>query len=171
MTWPRRLKSNPQSKVGKEKGRQTMVISPNLHCAGVTPTQGVQVTHVLHPVSVPLISRPQTKIDVWLANLSADVLISGTYVRPLFVMQLRANGSAFCFELHYCTRTKSKRWGWVIISCCLWGPFTYQGPCVHSQRGTKEMLVFFKLATCILSHLLFLFAVKDDLDSLLTSLR
>lgn len=37
----------------------------------------------------PLISWPQTEIDVWLGNLSADVLISGTYVKPLFVMQLR----------------------------------------------------------------------------------
>lgn len=72
---------------------------------------------MLKAVSAPLISRPQTKIDVWLANLSADVLISGTYVKPLFVMQHSEMEHAKCWSAAL-YRNKEQRWGWVIIPGC-----------------------------------------------------
>lgn len=96
---------------------------------------------MLSPVSAPLISRPQTKIDVWLAKLSADVLISGTYVKPLFVMQLREKEHAKCCS-RILYKNKEQRWGCVIIPCCLEGPFTHQGPCMHSWRRSEEMWHF-----------------------------
>lgn len=37
---------------------------------------------------------------------------------------------------------KEQRWGWVIIPCCLEGPFTHQGPCMCSRRRSEEMWHF-----------------------------
>lgn len=131
-----------------------MVISPSFHCAGVPPTRRVQVTRVLGPVSALLISRPQTKIDVWLANLSADVLISGTYVKPLFVMQLWGKKRALSFSATL-YKNKEQRWGWVIISRCLEGPFAHQG--LYSQSRTGGHVAFSKPAKHFLHLLLFVF--------------
>lgn len=104
----RRQRSSFQLKVVKGKAVRHLIISRSFICAGVTPSLRVQVTHILNPVSAPLISRPQTEIDVWLANLSADVLISGTYVKPLFVMQLWEKEHAKCRSRILYMRTKSR---------------------------------------------------------------
>lgn len=49
--WTTRLEAKVKLSIkgGERKGRQTLVISRSFHCAGVTPTQGVQVTHTLNP--------------------------------------------------------------------------------------------------------------------------
>lgn len=70
-----------------------------------------------------------------------DVLISGTYVKPLFVMQLwgREHAKCCCRILY---KNKEQRWRWVIIPCCLEGPFTHQGPCMCSQSRSEELWHF-----------------------------
>lgn len=77
-------------------------------------------------------------------DLSVDVLISGTYVKPLFVMQLweRERERERACQASILYKNKEQRWGWVIIPCCLRGPFTHQGPCMRSCTRSEKMWHF-----------------------------